>query len=202
MPRIKKKRIIGGGLISMMIIMMFSGCVSKGEPVSTSEEIVTETVLSDNKVTEEEKMVPSEMERTGAIGGYFFIPIEGKVFRYNVSSGVVSAKKNKLIFSFVEDASGTSYEHSIYSLEGHDDYRILADCYKESGSDFTDEVQLEYMPALKSEEGELDKAIESGFVIMENGSVTHGKEKWISFYEKVTAGETAEIRLGYYLHSI
>ena len=52
------------------------------------------------------------------------------------------------------------------------------------------------------EEGELDKAIESGFVIMENGSVTHGKEKWISFYEKVTAGETAEIRLGYYLHSI
>ena len=198
MNPIKKKRIIGSALISMTIVSMFSGCVSKGNPGGTSQENATETVLSDNKDTEDEQMVPSEIERTGAIGGYLFIPIEGKVFRYNVSSGVVGAKKNKLIFSFVEDASGTSYEHSIYSLEGHDDYRILADCYKESGSDFTDEVQLEYMPALKSEEGELDKAIESGFVIMENGSVTHGKEKWISFYEKVTAGETAEIRLGYY----
>ncbi len=198
MNPIKKKRIIGSALISMTIVSMFSGCVSKGNPGGTSQENATETVLSDNKVTEDEQMVPSEIERTGAIGGYLFIPIEGKVFRYNVSSGVVGAKKNKLIFSFVEDASGTSYEHSIYSLEGHDDYRTLADCYKESGSDFTDEVQLEYMPALKAEEGELDKAIESGFVIMENGSVTHGKEKWISFYEKVTAGETAEIRLGYY----
>ena len=149
MNHIKKMR-KSSVLICMTVVMLFSGCVSKGNPEGTSQENATETVLSDNKDTEAEQMVPSEMERTGAIGGYFFIPIDGKVFRYNVSSGIVGAKKNKLIFSFVENASGTSYEHSIYSLEGHDDYRILADCYKESGSDFTDEVQLEYMPALNA----------------------------------------------------
>ena len=47
MPRIKKKRIIGGGLISMMIVMMFSGCVSKGNPEGASGENISETASMD-----------------------------------------------------------------------------------------------------------------------------------------------------------
>ena len=44
---------------------------------------------------------------------------------------------------------------------------------------------------------ELKAAKESGYVIMEDGSVIGGKEKWLSFYEKVSEGEAADVRIVY-----
>jgi hypothetical protein len=49
-------------------------------------------------------------------------------------------------------------------------------------------------PASKEEEEAL---LAGDFVIMENGSVVAGKDKWSDFYEKTLSGSSAAVRLAY-----
>lgn len=44
----------------------------------------------------------------------------------------------------------------------------------------------------------LQKAIANGLVILENGNVTHGKDVWSAFYEKVSRGEAADVMIAWY----
>lgn len=76
-------------------------------------------------------------------------------------------------------------------------YRIHKRVYDFGGPEGSDVYDLyaEFSaPASKEEEEAL---LAGDFVIMENGSVVAGKDKWSDFYEKTLSGSSAAVRLAY-----
>lgn len=141
-------------------------------------------------------MIPYDMSLTGAHGGYLFIPIDGNTYRYAMSDlSANNYTKANLIYEFTEEGFDTNYEHSIYRLSEYSDDTVLCDICKEQGGDMMETALIEYRPVTGASSDELDMAMNSGYVIMEDGSVTSGKDKWISFYEKTAAGKSASVRL-------
>ena len=53
-------------------------------------------------------------------------------------------------------------------------------------------------PTDASAEEQLQIAVDNGLVVMQNGSVTNGKDIWLAFYEKVLLGEAAEVMITQY----
>ena len=56
----------------------------------------------------------------------------------------------------------------------------------------------EYTTSEESTDDSLNELINDGFVVMKNGSVISGEEKWLEFVEKTKAKEPAEISVAYY----
>ena len=56
----------------------------------------------------------------------------------------------------------------------------------------------EYTTSEESIDDSLNELINDGFVVMKNGSVISGEEKWLEFVEKAEAKEPAEISVAYY----
>lgn len=77
----------------------------------------------------------------------------------------------------------------------------------ESAAEKTVESVMESSAEKNSESGEssdvsaeeqLQIAIENGLVVMQNGSVTNGKNVWLDFYEKVLSGEAGDVMIAQY----
>ncbi len=178
-------------LILMASVVMMAGCGNKSAKVLTE---VPEGISEENK-----EMVPYDTDMTGIVGSMFFIPIDGNIYRYDsMYQGNTDYTRDEMIFSFNEETINETYTHRIYTLKEYPDKTVLSDISQSKADPLhAEEYLIQYAPNGASESDELELAIENGFVIMENGSVTTGKEKWMEFCEKAEAGESAEILLGY-----
>ncbi|MBQ7636191.1 MAG: hypothetical protein IJS80_02670 [Lachnospiraceae bacterium] len=162
------------------------------KPFSYDRQPEETTPISDPKI-------PYDTDKTGALGSYFFIPIENRIYRYGIFSRWDDhLTKTELIYEFIEQGIGENYEHKIYRIaEYPDDTRLYCISTTKDGS-FREESLIYYVPTTRSDKNELEKAIENGFVVMKNGSVTQGKDRWQEFYKKVSAGEQASVRIAHY----
>ena len=153
------------------------------------------------KEAENPAMIPYDTERTGDVCGYLFIPIDGKIYRYwNYEDWDGTLTKAKKLFEFSETEFGTETSYYIYEVSEYPDHTVLY-CRAVSRNDYmtqTNECTISYLPPKRMADGELEKAVDSGFVVMENGSVAYGREIWQDFYGKVSAGEPASVRIGHY----
>lgn len=147
------------------------------------------------------EIVPYDTEMTGAVGGYFFIPMENGIYRYSDYDYSVQAmidqgfdlETDELIYTCKEAGAEESYTWEIYSLNEYPDKSLLlADCVG-----FDSQILLSYAPCMACDEDALEDAKENDFVIMTNGSVTDGKEIWQDFISDVENGQPAVVRLGY-----
>lgn len=196
----------------IMIAVVFSALMASCSHISMGEEKSANDlpnrnidVSYDGRGTGDTK-VPYDTEMTGMHGGYFFIPIEGKIYRYRLSSvWDGNLTKSDFLYEFTEEEFDRIYVHRIYRIEEYQDDTVLycvsdektGDPYDKS-THYHEEFTIEYLPNSCIADGELEKAIESGFVIMENGNAAYGKDAWTDFYTKITAGEPASVRIGNY----
>ena len=139
-------------------------------------------------------MIPTQAKLKGTHAGYLFIPIDGEIYRYQSADGPISnTTASELFYEFSEDNEfGEHDEWKIYALRDYPNHeRLLGKC------NGMEEIVFEYAPPQKIPESCIDEAIENGFVMMKNGSVMCGKERWLDFYKKTQAGQSCSIRLGF-----
>ncbi|MBO4560159.1 MAG: hypothetical protein J5712_08780 [Lachnospiraceae bacterium] len=150
---------------------------------------------------ENSAMVAYDIDQTGPIYSYLFIPIDGKIYRYgDFEEWDETLTKTNKLFECSETEVRTETRYYIYEVAEYPDHTVLY-CRIESRNDDMDQIDecmISYLPPMRMADGELEKAINSGFVIMENGSVAYGKEIWQDFYGKVSSGEPADVRIGHY----
>lgn len=157
--------------------------------------------LTDTSITYElnypwsPEMAPYETDMMGCVGGYFFIPIKGDIYRFGSADDQSWNYTTKdLVYECTEVGIVENTEHSIYSLAEYPDYNVLCDVCKDSDGNVLWSTLIEYKPITGVSQEELDRAMNTGYVIMENGSAVNGKDEWMSFYEKVISGENASVR--------
>ena len=145
-----------------------------------------------------ESIIPFETELLGGHGGYYFVPIDGKTYRYKVADqwDAVYAK-DSLIYQFDDSDFGEYHSYKIYSFSSFADHTYLS-CVHTGAYGLEEELILRYSPALRSDDEELQRAIDSDFVIMENGSAVQGKDLWKEFYDNSSQGQPSVIRIGQY----
>ena len=188
--------------------VLVSGCNVQKEPQETTEaDKPKETVnMTDQNETDdsinndrmEEAIVPYETNLLGAHGGYFFIPIDGKTYRYTVGDQWDAVyEKDSLVYQFDVDEFGEHYSYKIFSYSSFPDYTYLA-CEYTGPYGLEDEIVLCYSPALKTADEDLQRAKKDDFVIMENGSAVQGQDIWKDFYDKTSKGRPAMVMIGQY----
>ena len=208
------RKTISAALVFAILASLASGCGAAGssaaDPAGKTGSVQAEEhhamaestgcpAADESGFTVSAEMIPYDTEMTGSHGGYFFIPMNGNIYRYGTSSTVgPNVTKSDLVFEFVENGAGVDYEHSVYQLQEYPGCDVLYDICREKNGKIMDEILIEYIPAAGVDEGELDQALDSGFVMMENGSVIHGKDLWLAFCEKTESGEPASVRIGKY----
>ncbi|MBQ9490730.1 MAG: hypothetical protein IJU80_12445 [Lachnospiraceae bacterium] len=178
--------------------------VKKDGSTTAKTDVATDLPLLSKVDTWPEEVVerkPYDTEMTGCVGGYFLIPMDGGIYRYDdYSSSVeamtaqgISMATDELIFTCTEKGISEDYDYEIYSLKAYPDKDLLlANCMGYHS------IIISYAPAQGIRDGELEDAQENDFVIRKNGSVISGKELWQEFCGKVAQGQPAVVRLGYY----
>ena len=144
------------------------------------------------------ELVPTRADLTGVHAGYFFIPIGDSVYRYRIGSQNFSTvtHSEKPLCECTEEALFERFDWKIFSLEEFPEYNILLAVREETDEMPSDQIFLEYAPALSAPESEIEEAKMYDFVMMENGSAVSGKDLWFDFIAKTEAGEEASVRLG------
>ena len=139
-------------------------------------------------------MQPTETNLRGFYAGYLFVNVDGATIRYAMADeNPQNVTADTLLFSFTEETLNETLDWEVYSLKEYPDKtRLLA----VSGADRI--WLMEYAPPRRAEEGALEAAREAGYVIVENGYLTHGQTAWKEFYEKTQRGEQASIRVAHY----
>ena len=190
---IRKKTIIS--VLLSGCILLFSACGNK--EVDQNTESLTKEEVSFEVTNENDTMVPYDTELLGAHGGYIFIPINGETYRYETGDqDITDYTISDLIYEYTEeDIPGEVYEHSVYSILEYPDYSVLYDVSKDQkyGDEF--QVFIKYCPTMGVSSDIIDAVLKSGYVIMKDGSVISGKEEWLDFYNMVTEGESATVRI-------
>ena len=152
---------------------------------------------------------PYDTDMTGIHGGYIFALINGKIYRYSFektwdgkNEWGSKADVGEKLFECKEDNGDEIYEYTVCNIGPWTNLRYLyCKCENMKTGDVNESV-IRLRPPAKTSEKELNKAIEAGFVIMENGNVTKGKEAWEDFYANVLKGNEASVTVGYYYTSI
>ncbi len=191
MERMKKNAFLLSGLMAGALALAVCGCGSEERADEAGFAPLRRVAYTSETAVE---MKPSQAELEGACGGYFFIPMDGMTYRYQVNSGFTDdVTEGELIYECSETGIYENYEWKIYSLKEYPEHEVLLG--EVSGGE---RVLLAHAPAAGVSEADMTDAWENGFVIMKDGSVIHGKEMWSDFCEKAQAGEPCSIRLGYY----
>ena len=165
---------------------------------SVSNENTGNTESSSGTEKQSEKiatdMIPIETDLDGAHNSMFVITIDGQKYRYK--RGAI--QDNNLTYGDMiykwDNNKGSVYE--FYAVKEHPDYKYLKCISNENG--YENEFLIEYAPATGLPEGALDEIINDGFLVMKNGSVISGEDKWLEFVNKTEAKEPAEIDIAYY----
>ena len=165
------------------------------EEEETAEESEEET--DTEETSQEFSLVPTQADLEGVHAGYFFIPIDGSVYRYQNGDRHERAGTHagELIYACTEEGLFENWDWKIYSVEEFPGYDVLM-AVREAKEDLPSETfWLTYAPALQVPERDIEEVGESGFVVMKNGSAVSGKELWSDFVAKTQAGEKAAVRL-------
>lgn len=140
------------------------------------------------------EMLPTQAAMTGAFDSYLYVPIDGQTYRYErTDMDLNSVTKEKLIFSFTEDADPQNVDWKVYELKEYPDRRAVLTV---AGADY--EYVYQYSPSKRSDPDALDKAVESGYVVHVDGDVTNGQEIWEAFVNDTFQGKTASVQLAEY----
>ena len=138
-------------------------------------------------------MIPIDTDLDGAHNGFYVVPIDGKKYRYKIAS----ARNESVTVGdkvYIWGNKGNIFE--FYVVKEYPDLKRLKCISTENG--FNSDFLIEYAPPSGLPEGSLDEIINDGFVVMKNGSVISGEDKWQEFVKKTEAKEPAEINIAYY----
>lgn len=136
------------------------------------------------------RMVPSSTGLEGIYADYFFIPIEGNSYRYRIERTTIgSVDRDKLIYSCKEaDEVGRDAEWVFYSLTNYPGMEKILGIRNGSES-----IILSYFAPLGVSEQDITFVKESGFAVMENGSIVSGSKYWEEFLALSEAGSPATV---------
>ena len=139
-------------------------------------------------------MTPTQAAMTGAFDNYLYVPLDGQTYRYErTDMGLDSVTKDKLIYSFTEEAEPQNVDWKGYALKEYPDKRAVLAV---AGADY--EYVYKYSPSKRSEPDALNEALESGYVVHMDGDVTSGQEIWESFVKDTSQGKTASVQVAEY----
>ncbi|MBO5069503.1 MAG: hypothetical protein J6C37_03980, partial [Roseburia sp.] len=117
-----------------------------------------------------------------------------QTYRYErTDADIGSVTKDKLIYSFTEAADPENVDWKVYALKEYPERQAVLVV---AGEDY--EYVYQYSPSKRSEAGALDKAVESGYVVHEDGDVTSGQETWEAFVKAGDKGNAASVQIAMY----
>ena len=140
------------------------------------------------------QMQPTETNLRGFYGGYLFTNFNGATYRYAMTEvNPQSVTADQLLLTFSEETPIEGIAWEVYSLKEYPDgSKVLAI----SG---TNSAWLcEYAPAQRAAEGALEAARAAGYVIVEDGYLTDGRDIWDEFFNATQKGVKASIRVAQY----
>ena len=127
----------------------------------------------------------------GIYGGYFFVPIDGEVYRYSMFSSLLgNHTKDALIYECTEDLLYEDDQNwEFYTVHDDPEHRYLI--ATTSGEDSL----LMYAPPLGVTEEDIEDAKAHGFVVMRGRESPYNRELMDEFMEKVEAHKSANVRI-------
>lgn len=162
-----------------------------GDPRLISDDFIGEIIILEPEVT------PSTENEAGIYGGYFFIPIDGEVYRYNSDTRlradanyVSKYSKDTLIYEgTVSQLLDGVEEWKFYTVREDPEHRYLI------GSSAAGDMLLKYAPALGISEEEIEDVKKNGFVVTRGMEPPYARELMDEFLKKSEAGEPASVRI-------
>lgn len=177
-------------VLVLLIVIFAFGC---SKPENTNDTGNTDKTVKAYAKSDIE-MVPIETELDGAHNGMYVVTIDGKKYRYRMSSKRIDdVTVSEKIYSW--EKKGNIYD--FYEVKEYPDHVYIRCSEHRDGTDGTDYI-IEYAPSEGLPEGALEEIINDGFVVMKNGHVIEGEDKWLEFVEKTGAGTSAEIKIAHY----
>lgn len=143
------------------------------------------------------EVTPSTENEAGIYGGYFFIPIDGVVYRYSFERGLFDNSvytteylKDALIYEGTEDMlfEGTK-EWQFFTVCDDPEHRYLI------GTTINGDSLLKYAPPLGVSEDEIEAVKRNGFVVSRGMEPPYARELMDEFLKKSEAGEPASVRI-------
>lgn len=188
----KKNKKLGLTVMLIVIAVLVFGC-GKSEKQTKAEAKVAiegEAKTGTASAVSDVETIPIETELEGAHNGMFVVTIDGKKYRYKMSyKQVTDITIDKMIFSW--ENKGNTFE--FYGVKESPDHMLLY-CKQKNGTDYL----IEYAPAEGLPDGALEEIINDGFVVMKNGHVIAGEDKWLEFVKKTESETPAVIKIAYY----
>nr|MCR5520790.1 hypothetical protein [Lachnospiraceae bacterium] len=137
------------------------------------------------------EMKPSPENEEGIYGGYFFVPIDGEVYRYSMFSSLLgNHTKDALVYECTEDLLYEDDQNwEFYTVHDDPEHRYLI--ATTSGEDSL----LMYAPPLGVSEEDIEDAKAHGFVVMRGMKSPYNSELMDEFLKKVEAHRSADVRI-------
>ncbi|MGN0315806.1 MAG: M56 family metallopeptidase [Fusicatenibacter sp.] len=147
--------------------------------------------VSENTGSPSGEMIPTNAKLEGIFDTYLYLSIDGENYRFErTEADTNEIKRDRLLERFTEEADPKDVHWEIYSVKG------CSDCSVVLGVTNTDyECLYEYSPPRRVELEELQRVKEEGYVTMEDGTVTSGKEIWEAFAAKARQGNDASVKI-------
>lgn len=141
-------------------------------------------------------MVPTDSALDGIFDRYLYLTIDGEKYRFErqetMPDGIQAGPEVATVYE--DTGLGDSYSYTVFSVEGcTDDSMMLV-----HSGDMDMMWLYKYSPSKAADENALQNAKDAGYVVMEDGDVTRGRETWLDFYEKTRQGTSASVKLAYY----
>lgn len=147
------------------------------------------------ELTKKTQMVPTTANITGAFDGYLYVPIDGANYRYErIFDDPSSVTCGKLMYTFTEEADPDDVEWRVYAVDDYPDRSVLL---AEAGDDY---VHLyRYSPSKAVDPAMLGQAKDKGKIVVEDGNVSTGADRWDRFYSSTQDGESYFVEIAHYL---
>ena len=137
------------------------------------------------------EILSSPENEAGIYGGYFFVPIDGEVYRYSMFSSLLgNHTKDALVYECTEDLLYEDDQNwEFYTVNDDPEHRYLI------GTTSGEDSLLMYAPPLGVTEEDIEDAKVHGFVVMRGMESPYNSELMDEFLEKVEAHRSADIRI-------
>ena len=180
MTDIKKNNPSGLITVVLLFVLLILSALASCLMGSAQSEPRTE---SDNRKT-------IDIEE-GIYGGYFFVPIDGEVYRYSMFSSLLgNHTKDALVYECTEDLLYEDDQNwEFYTVNDDPEHRYLI------GTTSGEDSLLMYAPPLGVTEEDIEDAKAHGFVVMRGMESPYNSELMDEFLEKVEAHRSADIRI-------
>ena len=181
------KRVYNGDeLVSSGRLVFMDGCIQiEGVDILPMEE---------EKAEAETSMQSTSADLRGLHAGALFVPINGSTYRYDLSeANPDNVTADELLDAFTEDRGFEKIAWEVYSVKEYPDKSAVLMI---SGTQTP--WLCRYSPSRRCSDDALQNAINSGYVVMEDGTATHGQDAWQEFYDTTRNGEPASITVASY----